>query len=260
MSEDILFEVRDRIAFLTFNRPQARNAMTFAMYERLAELSARVNQDDSILVLVLRGAGGKAFVSGTDISQFQQGFDTVQDGLAYEARMDRVFDALEDVRVPTIAALQGACTGGGAGIAAACDLRIGSPSAKFGFPIARTVGNTLSMRNYTRLAAMIGVAKVKELLLLARLFDAQEMRALGLVSEVTATEEALGPRVEELARTLAEHAPLTMRATKMAMNRYLRHLNPGHGDDLIGLCYASRDFKEGVSAFLEKRKPRWTGR
>jgi enoyl-CoA hydratase/carnithine racemase len=258
MSDDILFEVRERIGFVTFNRPQARNAMTFAMYERLGEICS--NLDSSVQVLVLRGAGGKAFVSGTDISQFQSGFATAQDGLDYEARMDRVFDAIEDVKVPTIAAIQGACTGGGAGIAAACDLRFGSPSAKFGFPIARTVGNCLSMRNTARLAAMIGVAKTKELLLLAKLFDAEEMKALGLLNEVVASEEALLPRVEEVARTLLTHAPLTMRASKIALNRYIRRLNPGEGDDLIALCYTSRDFKEGVRAFLEKRKPQWTGK
>jgi enoyl-CoA hydratase/carnithine racemase len=258
MSDDILYEARERIGFITFNRPQARNAMTFAMYDRLGEICRGL--DPSLQVLVLRGAGGKAFVSGTDIAQFQTGFETAQDGLDYEARMDRVFDALEEVMVPTIAAIQGACTGGGAGIAAACDLRFGSPSAKFGFPIARTVGNCLSMRNYSRLAAMIGVAKVKELLILARLFDAQEMKALGLLSEVVESEEALGPRVEEVARTIAEHAPLTMRATKIALNRYIRRLNPGDGADLIELCYMSRDFKEGVQAFLEKRKPRWAGK
>ncbi|TMA27038.1 MAG: enoyl-CoA hydratase [Deltaproteobacteria bacterium] len=258
MSDDVLFEVRERIGFVTFNRPQARNAMTFAMYERLGEICTSL--DPSVQVLVLRGAGGKAFVSGTDISQFESGFATAQDGLEYEARMDRVFDAIEDVKVPTIAAIQGACTGGGAGIAAACDLRFGSPSARFGFPIARTVGNCLSMRNTARLAAMIGVAKTKELLLLAKLFDAEEMKALGLLSEVVPSEEALLPRVEEVARMLLLHAPLTMRASKTALNRYIRRLNPGEGDDLIALCYTSRDFKEGVRAFLEKRKPQWTGK
>ncbi|MFL5434820.1 MAG: enoyl-CoA hydratase, partial [Myxococcales bacterium] len=211
MSEEILFEVKPSgIAWLTFNRPEARNAMTFAMYDRIGEICRRIDTDGSVRVLILRGAGDKAFVSGTDISQFRE-FRTAEQALAYEKRMDAVFDALEDVRVPTIASIQGACTGGGAGIAAACDLRIGAPSAKFGFPIARTLGNTLSTRNYARLAALIGVARTKDIILLARLMDAQEMRAIGLLNEVT-TEEGLYARAVEMARLLLEHAPLTLRA------------------------------------------------
>ena len=181
---EILYEVKDGIAWLIFNRPEARNAMTFSMYDRLGELCAQVNADDSVHVMILRGAGDKAFVAGTDISQFRS-FSRPEDATAYEARMDRVFDALEDVRVPTIAAIQGACTGGGAGIAAACDLRIGAASAKFGFPIARTLGNTLSTRNFARLAGLIGVARTKDIIFLARLMDAEEMRAIGLLNQIT---------------------------------------------------------------------------
>jgi enoyl-CoA hydratase/carnithine racemase len=256
---EILYEIKEGgIGWLTFNRPEARNAMTFGMYERLGEICAQIDQDDSVKALVLRGAGDKAFVSGTDISEFR-GFSTAQDAIDYEARMDRLFNALEDVRVPTIAAIQGACTGGGAGIAAACDLRIGSPSARFGFPIARTLGNTLSMRNYTRLAALIGVARTKEIILLARLMDAQEMRAAGLLSEITA-EDNLYARAEELARTIAAHAPITIWTAKQALNRVLRHWKPPSGEDLVVKAYLSEDFKEGVDAFLGKRKPRWKGK
>jgi enoyl-CoA hydratase len=258
MSEDILFEVKDAgIAWLTFNREAARNAMTFAMYDRVRELCAQIEGDRSVRVLVLRGAGDRAFVSGTDISQFRD-FRTGQQALEYEGRMDRVFDALEDVRVPTIAAIQGACTGGGAGIAAACDLRIGAPSAKFGFPIARTLGNTLSMRNHARLAALIGVARTKEMIFLARLLDAQEMLRIGLLSEVTA-EDGLYTRAEAIARTLLEHAPLTLRGTKEALNQIVRHWNPGGGDAMVARSYTSKDFQEGVDSFLAKRKPRWRG-
>ena len=257
-ADEILFEVKDSgVAWLTFNRPEARNAMTFGMYERLGEICRSL--DPAVKVLVLRGAGDKAFVSGTDISQFRA-FSRPADAIAYEAKMDSVFDALEDVEVPVIAALQGACTGGGAGIAAACDLRLGAPSARFGFPIARTLGNTLSMRNHARLAALIGVAKTKDILFLARLMDAQEMKAVGLLNEIT-SEHGLYERAEEVARTLLEHAPLTLRATKEALRRVIRHWAPaGGGDDFVVRNYMSADFKEGVESFLAKRKPRWSGR
>jgi enoyl-CoA hydratase len=259
MTEEILYEVKDGgIAWLTFNRPEARNAMTFAMYDRLGEICTAINQDPSVKALILRGAGDKAFVAGTEISQFRA-FGTPQDAIEYEARMDRVFDALEDVPVPTVAAIQGACTGGGAGIAAACDLRLGAPSAKFGFPIARTLGNTLSMRNYARLAGLIGVARTKDIILLARLMDAEEMRAAGLLNEIT-SEEGLYARAEEMARTVAGHAPITVSTAKQALNRVLRHWTPASAPDLIARAYMSEDFKEGVESFLGKRKPRWRGK
>ena len=258
MSEEILFEVNSSgIAWLTFNRPEARNAMTFGMYDRIGEICRGIETDGSVRVLILRGAGEKAFVSGTDISQFRE-FRTAEQALSYEKRMDAVFDALEDVRVPTIASIQGACTGGGAGMAAACDLRLGAPSAKFGFPIARTLGNTLSMRNHARLAALLGVARTKEMIYLARLLDAQEMLRVGLLSEIT-TEEGLHARAEAMARTLLEHAPLTLRGTKEALNAIVRHWNPGGGESLVVRSYTSNDFQEGVESFLAKRKPRWRG-
>jgi len=241
-AEEILFQIGDDgIAWLTFNRPEARNAMTFGMYQRLGEICRA--PDPRMKVLILRGAGDKAFVSGTDIAQFRN-FKTPKDALDYEATMDGVFDALEDVPVP----------------AAACDLRLGAPSARFGFPIARTLGNTLSMRNHARLAALIGVARTKDILFLARLMDAQEMRSAGLLNEIT-SEEGLYTRAVETARTLLEHAPLTLRAAKEALNRVVRHwAPPGGGDEFVVRNYMSEDFREGVESFLAKRKPRWTGK
>ncbi len=256
--KEILFEAKDGIGWLVFNRPDARNAMTFSMYDRLEELCHRINGDESVGVLILRGAGEKAFVAGTDISQFRE-FRKPEDALAYEARMDRVFDALEDVRVPTIAAIQGACTGGGAGIAAACDLRLGAPSARFGFPIARTLGNTLSTRNFARLAALIGLARTKDIIFLARLMDAQEMRDVGLLTELTG-EEDLYARAEQMAKTLLDHAPITLRTAKAALNSVVRHWAPKPNRDHVVQAYMSEDFKEGIEAFLAKRKPRWRGR
>src|SRR5436853_3705700 len=149
--EELLYEVRDGVGYITFNRPQARNALTFAMYERLAEICNKANDDRSIRAMLFTGAGEKAFAAGTDISQFRA-FDKEQDALDYETRIDRVMNAIERCRVPTIAAVHGACTGGGAGIANCCDLRIASRAMKYGFPVARTRGNCLSLASYNRLA------------------------------------------------------------------------------------------------------------
>jgi enoyl-CoA hydratase len=259
VSDELLYELRDGIARVIFNRPEARNALTFAMYERLAEICATVEEDRSVKAMLVTGAGGKAFAAGTDISEFQA-FKTAEDALAYEARIERVLAALERSRVPTIAAIAGACTGGGAGIAACCDLRIGAANARFGFPIARTLGNCLSVANYARLAALVGPARVKDIIFTARLLEAREALAIGLLNEVVAEAGALLPRAEELARLVASHAPLTLKATKEALLRIRARIPPGEGDDLIVLCYTSSDFREGMRAFLEKRAPDWRGK
>ena len=258
MTEEILYEIRDGIARVTFNRPQARNALTFAMYERLAEACAAANADRSIRAMIITGAGDKAFAAGTDISQFRA-FKTPQDALDYEARIDRVVGAVEECRVPIIAAVAGACTGGGAGIAACCDIRIGTESARIGFPIARTLGNCLSRGNLSRLAALIGFARAKEIILTARLVEAPEALALGLVGEVVPDHAALMARAEETAKLLTGHAPLTMQATKEALRRLRPKLAPEEGRDLILMCYMSQDFREGMDAFLNKRPPQWKG-
>jgi len=254
---EVLVERRGDVVWLTFNRPEARNAMTFAMYERMAEVAGEVDADRGVRALVLTGAGG-AFVSGTDISQFSA-FSEEHDALEYEARMDAWMSALERVRVPTIAALRGPVVGGGAAIAAACDLRIAAPSARFGVPVARTLGNCFSMANLVRLSSLIGVARVKEIVFTARLVDADEALRIGLYHEVTKDEDALVPRVDELARTIASHAPLTLQATKEALRRIQGRMLPEESADLILLCYMSRDFREGVQAIMEKRKPVWKG-
>jgi enoyl-CoA hydratase len=254
MTQELLFEVRDGIGFVTLNRPAARNALTFAMYERLAEIAA---DPGGARALIITGAGDKAFAAGTDIAQFRE-FRTAEDAIGYEARLDRVLGTLERCTVPVIAAVSGACTGGGAGIAAACDLRLASANARFGFPIARTLGNCLSMANLARLSALIGPGRVTEMIFTARLLGAEEALAVGLVSEVAADHEALMTRAEALARLVAGHAPLTLRATKEALRRLRDRLPPD--EDLIRMCYMSEDFREGMEAFLGKRAPVWRGR
>ena len=254
---ELLYELRDGVAYLTFNRPQARNALTFAMYDRLAEICEQADRDRSIHAMLLTGAGDKAFAAGTDISQFRA-FDKEQDALDYEARIDRVLGALERCRVPTIAAIQGACTGGGAGIAACCDLRIATRSLRYGFPVAKTLVNCLSMNNYARLTALLGPARVKDMIFRARLIEADEALAMGLVSELVEDGAALARRAEELVREVASLAPLTLQATKEAI--YRLRTKPEGGSDLVLMCYMSEDFREGMEAFLNKRKPVWKGR
>jgi enoyl-CoA hydratase len=258
MSQDILYEVKDGVGRITFNRPEARNAFTFGMYERLAEICQQATADSSVKVLLLTGADEKAFAAGTDISEFKK-FSTAQDAMDYEARINGLLDAFERIPLPTIAAIAGACTGGGATIAACCDLRIGAANARFGVPIARTLGNCLSMSNYVRLAALLGPARVKEIIFTARLIDAGEARAIGLLSEVLPDYATLQSRADELARTVASQAPLTLRVTKEALRRIKEKMTPEEDRNMILACYMSHDFREGLDAFLNKRTPKWTG-
>lgn len=258
-AEEIIYEVRDRIGFVTFNRPQARNALTFGMYDRLAEICSGAPTDGSVAAIVITGAGDRAFAAGTDISLFRD-FRTAEQGIAYEEHAAGIMTAVETCPVPTIAAISGACTGGGAAIAAYCDLRIATRDMRFGFPIARTLGNCLSAAILDRLTRLIGEGRVMDLILTARLMGAEEAMTAGLVSEVVETHAALLPRAEELARQIAGHAPLTLRATKELLRRIRRQAPKVDDTDVIAQVYTSADFREGLEAFLAKRPPRWSGR
>jgi enoyl-CoA hydratase/carnithine racemase len=253
---DLLHDRRGDVAWITFNRPEARNALTFAMYEELAAICEAANNDATLRCIVIRGAGDKAFASGTDINQFRA-FKTPQDSLDYEARIDRILTALEQVRVPTIAAIAGACTGGGGAIAACCDLRVAARNVRIGFPIARTLGNCLSSASLSRLAALIGPAKVKDIIFTARLIEADEALRIGLVHELV---DDLDTRADELSKTVAGMAPLTLRAVKEGLRRLQNRLSREEAEDLILMCYMSDDFREGMDAFLNKRQPQWRGR
>ena len=257
--DELLYEVRDGVGYVTFNRPQARNSLTFAMYERLAEICNKANAERSIKALLITGAGDKAFAAGTDISQFRA-FDKEQDALDYEARIDRVMTAIERCRVPTVAAIHGACTGGGASIAACCDLRIASRTMKYGFPVARTLGNCLSMASYSRLVYLVGAGLVKDIVFRARLIEADEALAKGLINELSDDQSLMMQRAEEITRLVASHAPLTLQATKEALLRLRPSIAHGEGNDLVLMCYMSQDFREGMDAFLNKRKPVWKGK
>jgi len=257
---ETIFATDGPLAILTFNRPEARNAMTWAMYDALVEACDRVERDETLRVLILRGAGGKAFIAGTDIGQFEQ-FSAPADGVGYEERIEGVLDRLERVTKPTIAQVQGVAAGGGCAIAICCDLRVATPDATFGVPIARTLGNCLSAATCHRVISLIGPARFKDIMFTGRFVNAPDAQSLGLVNRI-AEPAQIEAAVHELALEIAAHAPLTIRAIKELTRRLSerQRLAPGADRDLIELCYTSADFREGVSAFLAKRKPRWTGK
>jgi len=254
-----IYDTDGAIATLTFNRPEARNAMTWEMYEDLVAACDRVDSDDAIRVLVFRGAGGKAFVAGTDIAQFQN-FKNRDDGVKYEERLDGVLDRLERVSKPTIAQVEGVAAGGGCAIALTCDLRVATPEASFGIPIARTLGNCLSGTSYSRLLDVMGPGAVKDMLFTGRLIGGAEAHSLGIVNRLVPAGE-IDATVRALAAAIAANAPLTLRATKEMIRRVLakRRLAAGADADMVEMCYTSADFREGVTSFLAKRKPVWTG-
>jgi len=256
--DEVLVDRDGPVVTLTFNRPEARNAMTWSMYERLSQVCDEVDADDSVRALVLRGAGGKAFVSGTDISQFTV-FTTAEEGIAYERDGDERMDRLERVAKPVIAQIEGYAIGAGFKIAAACDIRIATPDARFGAPIARTLGNCLSMAAYSTLVDLFGPSRTKELIFTARLLSAEEAHGAGFVHEIV-HHDSIAARVRALADQISSHAPITLRVTKEAVRRIQVERRARGGDDLIALTYTSADFREGVRAFLEKRPPRWTGK
>ena len=256
--EEVLVAREGAIVTLTFNRPEARNAMTWGMYQRLYEVCEEVDGDDSIRVLVLKGAGGKAFVAGTDISQFTQ-FKDGEDGIKYEKDGDKRSGRLSKVRKPVIAQIQGVCVGGGFGIATAADIRIGTPDSRFGLPIARTLGNCLSMNNYAAFMDVIGPSRLKEMVFQARLMSAPEALTAGFLHEIVDAEQ-IDQHVRAIAEKVASHAPLTLWATKEAVRRIQASRQLPDGDDIVRRIYGSDDFKEGVKAFVEKRSPKWSGK
>ena len=244
----------DRVASVVFDRPEARNAMTWAMYDQLVAACGLIAANPDVRVATFRGIGG-AFAAGTDIREFLS-FSGAEDGIAYEQRIEAVVCAIENLQVPTIAIIEGAAMGGGLVIATGCDFRIATPSARFGVPVARTLGNCLSLANTARLIAAFGQARVKRLLLLADSISSEEALSCGYVAEVI-EPEAIDELVTKMCRRLASHAPITMQVAKESIRRLVKISS--QGDDLIRLTYGSNDFKAGVRAFLAKQQAQWTG-
>ncbi len=251
--------IEQGVAWVGFNRPESRNAMTWTMYDSLERLCRELEADPQIIAVVFHGCGGKAFVAGTDIKQFAD-FQGGEAGVDYERRIDSVIAGLENLRKPTIAMLEGFCVGGGAAIALACDFRYCTPSLKFGVPIAETLGNCLSVTNVSRLVDLLGVPRTKEVLMAAELIDAQEALSAGLVSEVF-EPGVIREEVGRKAQAFANRAPLTVQASKEIINRVLAHRRApaDASDDWIRTCYGSRDFKAAVDKFVSKTPFEWTG-
>jgi enoyl-CoA hydratase/carnithine racemase len=249
-SSNVAWDIKESVGIVTLNRPEARNALTWEMYDAIVEACEAAEADNNVRVLIIRGAGG-AFSAGTDIAQFKD-YDGA-DGVAYEKRLDAVIDRIERVPLITIAEVDGVCAGGGCAIALACDLRLCSERAVFGVPIARSLGNCLSITNTARMVDLIGIAATKDLLLTGRLIDADEAKRSGLATEVIASdllpEEAIKRAVD-----LASRKRSTVEATKATLLLLRDHRRPklSAGNDIVKECYGSDDFKEGVSAFVKK--------
>jgi enoyl-CoA hydratase len=251
---NIVVSVKDGVASVVIDRPAARNAMSFAMYDALASACRSFNADPKIRVATFRG-GGKAFAAGTDISEFLA-FRTGKDGVTYEIMIEASLQALADVKVPTIAVIEGHAVGGGLMLAQACDIRIATPGARFGIPVARTLGNCITTRDLTRLAGEFGVSRVRRMMYLAELIDAEEARTAGFLAKIVEPER-LEEATAALCQQVAAYAPVTLRTAKKQFQRSASGLY--EDNDLLEACYASADFHEGVAAFRAKRAPHWQG-
>jgi enoyl-CoA hydratase/carnithine racemase len=261
MSDELIYNVTENIGHIVLNRPQRRNALTCDMYKRIGEICAAAGSGEDpnrVKIIIISGSGDAAFASGTDISQFND-FASGQDGIGYENMLEAIMCQIENCKVPTISALHGFVTGGGLGIAAACDIRLGSADLRLGVPIARTLGNCLALGTLRRFVALVGEARTKYILLTAELIDAKEAQSAGFISEILTDKAAAIDRALELAEKMTAFAPLTMKVTKTALQRLQTTAELPNDDDLIALAYDSKDFREGRTAFFEKRAPNWTG-
>ncbi len=249
----VSLEQRGPIALITLSRPSALNALTWSMYQQMDAHLEHVTTDDTIHAIIIRGEG-KAFAAGTDIQQFQ-GF-TGEDGVAYEHTMEAIIERLYTLTKPTIAAIHGYAVGAGLVIASVCDLRYATTDSRFGVPIARTLGNCLSLKNYRHLIDSLGAMKAKEMLFTGRLFTATEALQCSFLTSIV-DEEKLITQVTEIAQQMSSFAPLTIWSAKEAQRRLNAAAEAINFDDVVARVYGSSDFAEGVQSYLEKRKPHW---
>jgi enoyl-CoA hydratase len=259
--ERMLAKKEDGVGWLTFNTPERRNAVSLDMWRMMGEILEDFERDPAVRVVVLTGAGDKAFVSGADISKFATERSTPEQVVNYEKVSARGHAALSNLSKPSIAMIRGFCVGGGVAIAVTCDMRICETGSEFAIPAAK-LGLGYGFPNLSKLVPLVGPQFAKEIFFTARRFSAQEAAAMGLVNRAVPKEE-LEPYVRDYARTIAENAPLTVTSVKRVINETLKDPDQRDLDEcarLVKACFDSQDYIEGRTAFMEKRKPQFKGR
>lgn len=259
-SDKMLAEKRGRVGIMTFNNPERHNAVSLEMWDAADRILADFVKDDQVRVIVLTGAGGKAFVSGADISKFEDERATEAAVKRYNKAVERMYGSIYDLPKPTIAMIRGYCIGGGLGLAVCCDIRICSDKSRFALPAAK-LGLGYGYSGLRRFIDVLGPAVTKEIFYTARQYDAEQALRMGMVNHVLPDAE-VEPYVMDMADTIAGNAPLTVNAVKQIAQEAMRE--PGARDlakcdGLVQACFASKDYIEGRRAFMEKRKPAFTG-
>jgi enoyl-CoA hydratase/carnithine racemase len=260
-TEKIKAHVDGGVGWITFNQPEKRNAVSFAMWKAIPEIIADFSTSDDVRVVVLKGAGDKAFVSGADISEFEEVRNTPEQIATYEAATGAANAALRTLEKPLIAMIRGFCIGGGMAIALTADLRITADDGQFGVPAAK-LGLGYGYDGIKELMNIVGPSYAKEIFFTGGRFSAEDAESMGLVNRVVAVSD-LEESVTKLASTIAANAPLTVKAAKAAVNEGVK--NPDDRDldkvaEMVETCFNSGDYKEGRRAFMEKRKPEFQGR
>ena len=249
------------VGYVIFNNPERHNAVSLDMWDGTSRILEGFAKDEEVRVVVLTGAGGKAFVSGADISKFESERATLEATRRYNASVEKAYTGIQQFAKPTIAMIRGYCIGGGVGLAVCCDLRICSDNSRFAVPAAK-LGLGYSYAGLRRLVDVVGPAFAREIFFTARQFDAEEASRMGLVNRVV-PEAELEPYVKNYADTIAANAPLTVKGVKYIIGEIMKDestLNLARCAELVEQCFASNDFIEGRRAFMEKRKPAFTGK
>ena len=256
----MLAEVNDGIGWITFNAPEKRNAMSLDMWQGLGEILGKLQEEKSLRVLILKGAGDAAFVSGADISEFEEKRSSQRDRDAYEAAFDDALDKLANFATPVVAMIRGYCIGGGLAIALNTDIRIATEQSKFGIPAAK-LGLGYGFEAVKTLESIVGPSHAKDILFTARFLEAKEALSIGLINFMVGSE-LLEQTVNEYANKIVTNAPLTIRAVKKTVGEVVKdpgQKNPAHIERMVNDCFLSADYQEGRRAFMEKRKPKFTG-